>query len=361
MNKIFLLSFSMLVNVVQADLVSIDDFALSKVDGEGIGLVLEDFIFNAGSETAGGGTIEISGLKGSSGQDVSLHVSQFYILGNGSIRGSVVDGNSTNIGRLSNPFNIELIDGDDVGVANKAVFEFSAPKLHGTTSVFTPTFFNQIGSAGDFTGFNTALFDDDTTTGSRSSERPDIGISVDLEIAAVRTQSLNTHYKRLSIDGSRLRLWGSYDDDVAKTGGRMEGELTLNIYTHDLEFFACNSGDSFGDNSCGTSIHFNDFAAELQLGWGSSQPATFEVNGDGNFVFEIKSLEGICGGANTGIDGCTASSGDQSTDVVERFYSSSGPFSNIYMGEVKVGERSFGNSTISNLQIEYLKVSSHDL
>ena len=348
--------------LVLADLVALDDSDLGEVDGEGIGIVIEDFILNAGSETEGGASVDISGFKNSTGQDVKLLVSQLYILGNGSNRGTVVDGNATNIGRLSNPFNVELINGNDVGVADKAVFEFSAPKLHGTTSTFTPTYFNQKGSAGDFTGFNTALFNDVTTTGSRSSERPDLGISLDLEVAGVKKQSLNTHVKALSLDGSHLRLWGGKElNDVGVLEGRMEGELALNIYTSNLEFFACNSGDFFGDSSCGASINFNNLAAELQLGWGSSQSATFEVDGSGNFVFEIKSLEGICGGSNTGIGGCTNNSGDQTTDVIERFYSANGPSSNLYVGEVKVGGQSFGSSTISNLQIQYLKVTSHDL
>jgi hypothetical protein len=352
MNKLILMfisSISMMSNYSLADLVSLDDNDLGEVDGEGIGIVLENFVFNAGEQISGGGTFEIGGLQNSSNQEVILGISQFYISGSGSNQGSNVINNPVNIGRLVNPFNLELRDGNDssVNVPNKAVFEFAAPtknvgSITGTTSYFVPVYENRPGATGQrvdrFSGLDTSIFS------SRSNERPDMGIRFDLEIASIRYQSLESHIESLAVDGSYIRLWGS--------DGNMEGELAINIYTPSIEFFAC---DSAGNN-CGNSVDFRNVGIEAQLGSGEFQPVTFEVDSTGNFVFEVESLQGKCSSINA-TGGCNA--GVQRNALLD--YYNSGPTANAYIGNVVVGNKDFGSTTISNLQIQYLEVKSHDL
>ena len=332
-----------------SDLVALDDSDLSNVDGEGVGIVLEDFVYNAGEQINGGGTFEIGGLQNSSNQEVTLGISQFYIAGSGSNKGANVINNPVNIGRLVNPFNLELRDGNDsdVGVPNKAVFEFSAPTKNvgsttGTTSYFVPVMENRPGATGQrvdrFSGLDSTIFS------SRSTERPDMGIRFDLEIAGTRYQSLENHLESLSIDGSYVRLWGN--------DGHMEGELAINIYTPSMEFFAW---DSAGNN-CGNSVDFRNVGIEAELGSGEFQPVTFEVDATGNFVFEIGSLQGKCSSLNS-TGGCNAGA---ERNVLLDYYSS-GPSTNAYIGNVVVGNKDFGSTTISNLQIQYLEVKSHDL
>lgn len=308
-NQILIIFFTF-INSSYADLVALEDNDLGAVDGEGIGLVLEDFLYNAGETVNSGGTFEISGLKTSGDEDVVIAVSQFYIAGSGSNNGSTL--NSVNLGRLNNPFNIELRDGNesDVGVANKAVFEFSAPKL---------------------------------ANGSRLSEKPDIGIQFDLEINGTRHQSLESHIESLSIDGSYMRLWGG--------SGRMEGELALNVVTPSIEFFACDSNG----NNCGTPVDFQNVNIKAELGSGEFQPVTFEVNSDGHFNFSVGSLEGKCAINSSG--GCV--SGTQRNVLID--YYNNGPSTNAFIGNVSVGGQNFGSTTINNLQIQYLEVTSHDL
>jgi len=334
---------------VYADLVALEDQELSSVDGEGIGLVLEDFVYNAGPSVNGGGTFEISGLQTSTNSDVVLSISQFYIAGSGSNKGANVINNPVNIGRLTNPFNLELRDGNDssVGVADKAVFEFSAPtKLIGNTSAntsyFVPVYENRPNALGQRVDRFSSL--DSTIFSSRGSERPDIGIKFDLDIAGTRYQSLENHIESLAIDGSYVRLWGG--------GGHMEGELVLNIYTPSLEFFAC---DAAGNN-CGESVNFQNVGIEAELGDGEFQPVTFEVDSSGNFAFEVGSLQGKCASLN-GSGGCN--SGVERNVLVD--YYTNGPTTNAYIGNVSVGGQDFGSTTISNLQIQYLEVKSHDL
>lgn len=333
-----------------ADLVSLNDQDLSTVDGEGVGIVLEDFAYNAGESLVGGGTFEISGLQTSGDEEVTLGISQFYIAGSGSNRGSNVLNNTVNIGRLTNPFNLELIDGNDpsVAVPNKAVFEFSAPTKNvgstsGTTSYFVPVLENRGGGAIEQRVDRIASLDSSIFS-SRNTERPDVGIRFDLDISGTRFQSLEGHVESLAIDGSYLRLWGG--------GGRMEGELALNIYTPNMEFFAC---DSAGNN-CGSSVSFQNVGIESELGSGQFQPVTFEVDSTGNFIFEVGSLQGKCASINA-TGGCN--SGAQ-RDVLVDYYNS-GPSTNIFIGNVSVGNQNFGSTTVSNLQIQYLEVKSHDL
>jgi hypothetical protein len=305
-----MLSFLLPSYFVHADLIPIEDTVLGKVDGEGVGIVLENFIYNAGESVNGGGTFEISGLETSNDEDVVIEISQFYIAASGSNNGR--DLSAVNIGRLTNPFNIELRDGNDadIGVSNKAVFEFSAPKI---------------------------------ANGSRISERPDIGIRYDLDINGTRHQSLETHIDSLSIDGSYIRLWGG--------NGRMEGELALNVVTPSLEFFACDAG---GIN-CGTPVEFQNVDIKAELGSGEFQPVTFEVNSDGHFNFAVGSLENKCA-TNSG-GGCV--SGTQRNLLID--YYNNGPTTNVFIGNVSVGGQDFGSTTINNLQIQYLEVTSHDL
>lgn len=349
LRKIFIIGLSILSNFTYSDLVAIDDSDLGLIDGEGIGLVLEDFVYNAGESVNGGGTFEIGGLQNSSNQEVSLGISQFYIAGSGSNKGSNVINNPVNIGRLVNPFNLELRDGNDadVNVANKAVFEFTAPTKNigstsGTTSYFVPVLENRPDATGQrvdrFASLDSSIFS------SRTSERPDLGIRFDLDIAGSRYQSLENHIESLAIDGSYIRLWGG--------GGHMEGELVLNIYTPSMEFYAC---DSLGGN-CGNSVNFQNVGIEAELGSGEFQPVTFEVDATGNFVFEVGSLQGKCSSIN-GTGGCNAGA---QRDVLANYYNS-GPSTNVYIGNVVVGNKDFGSSTISNLQIQYLEVKSHDL
>lgn len=107
-NQIFIFIIVLIfLNSSYADLVALEDNDLGNVDGEGIGLILEDFLYNAGESVNSGGTFEISGLKTSNDEDVVIAVSQFYIAGSGSNNGSIL--NAVNLGRLNNPFNLSLI------------------------------------------------------------------------------------------------------------------------------------------------------------------------------------------------------------------------------------------------------------
>lgn len=371
--KLLPISFLLVFHYSLADLEPIDDKGLSHVDGEGIGLVLEDFLYNAGQGIGGrNAEIEISGLEtsGSNSKSVILDLKQLYIAGSNSQNGTNVEGNTVNIGRLTNPFNIELLDGDTVGVDNKAVFEFAAPNKNSEVSYFRNTgtlsrpstsvvTFN---SSGNVTGSrtNSNPFGSrvngisnirNNVISSRASERPDLGIRFGLNIDGSDKQVLQNHIESLAIDGSTVRLWGS--------GDHVEAQVNLNIYSPNIEFIACNANSS----GCGDSVSFGNVGLEVGLGYGEKQPLTFEVNSTGNFVFELASLQGKCS-TSTGIGGGCS---DGRNNAFFNDYYSNGPAINAHVENVNIGNASpgdagyFGSSTISNLQIQYLRIESRDL
>lgn len=289
---------------------ALDDERLSQVDGAGIGLVLENFSYNTGKDIDPDGVFEISGLSNSAGQDVVISVSQFYVAGSGSNEGANVEGTPVNIGRLIDPYTIELVDGDDIGISDKAVLQFA------------------------------------TSSSSRSSELIDIGNVFDVNVNGSQSQSLEIHWKDLNIDSSVFRFWAGT--------GRMEGEINLSLIADELTFFACESSG----NNCGNRINFEDLNVNLKFGDGSYQPVTYNVLNNGHFTFEIESLQGKCqthSGSTPG--GC---SGGAERDRMIEFYDN-GPESNIYINNVVVGGTSFGSNTISGFEVQYLKVTSHDL
>jgi len=331
-----------------ADLQPLDDATLGNVDGEGIGLVWEDFAFEAGEDLDPNNRLSISDLVNDQGQPVVLSVSRFYIAGDNSNEGSNVIGNTVNLGRLNNPYNIELLDGDDIGINDKAVFEFSAPKRANEDKLFIENLGNRPRScsAGDacssrvtsVSGINRNVLS------SRSTERFDTGLRFDLVENGTAAQKLDIHARGVAVDGSHVRIWG----DNARS--KALSNLAVSFVADDLTVYASNpDGSGRGD-----SVVFQDIAISAELGYGDKQPVSFEVNGDGNFELNIGSKTSACADLNSS-GGCSlGSSGYQD------FYNN-GPRADVFIQNVNVGGQSFGSTTISNLQIQYLNVRSRDL
>jgi hypothetical protein len=362
-----------------ADLVSMNDTALKYVDGTGIGIVLEDFLYNAGSDVGEGGEFVIGGLAGSqfggAEQEAKLNVTQFYVSGSGSENGTKVENRTVNIGRLLFPFNIELLNGNNFGIDNKAVLELSAPQKNEATADNLPkagiesyygistesrterggvlvdgTEQNTVGSrVSGFRSLDTTIFN------SRTAERPDIGISFAVSFDdEIPVENLGLHLESVAVDGSYLRLWGD--------SGALRTEFSLNIYTDNVEVVAC---DGTGGN-CGDSVTFDGFSLEAEFGAGDFQPVTFEVipgtgANSGNFIFEVASIAGQCA-IDTGRGSCmdnTSANNITRNKYID--YYENGPAINAYIENVNVGGSNFGSTTISNLQFQYLKVETHNL
>ncbi len=330
--------------LASAEFSSLSDDELSSVDGAGIGLVLEDFLFDHGNDQSNGQVFKITGIKSTapSREDVVITVSQLYISGSGSNYGKNLS--TVNLGRLVNPFKIDVIDGAPLGIGNKAVLEFAAP-----TKVSESSGLNCL-DAGAGSG----------RCSSRVSERPDIGVKLGVAVGSKTPHNVNIHAKSAVFDGSYLRLWG--DDDQRQ----LVAEYKLNFYTPELSINSC---DPSGQN-CGSTIYMKNFELELALG-NRFQPMHMNVNGDGNFTYEIKAIahqfmnqlptSGKCDASNP----CGANAKAAHT-FFKNYYTNDDFRSNLRIGNLSIGDvnatgRDFGSARIEGMLIQYLKVTSHDL
>ena len=327
-----------------AELEGLSEAELSEIDGTGVGIVLENFKFSHGTDEpdANGNQARIfklGGIKSSDGRDVEIVVNNLYISGSGSQYGQSLS--PVNLGRLVNPFSLDVLDGDTIGVPNRAVLEFAAPTL------IDPGLGYDCMSASASAGSGPCS--SRPATGSYIGERPDIGLQMNMAVGNDRSSNVNIHAKSAVIDGSYLRLWG---DDERR---QMVGQFRLNFYTPELSINACSRDGSF----CGSAITMADFALELALG-NRLQPMLFDVDGSGNFVLEVAAIDRPSRGS-IGSNGLRGSSNSEAWDFYENYYTNPEFRGNLRIGNVSVGGRDFGSSKVEGMLIQHLEIRTKDL
>ena len=183
--------------------------------------MMDDFVFSHGHNLAEDKVFRITGIKSKDNEDVIINVNQLYVARSGSNYGANLEG--VNLGRLSNPYEIDLVNGDDIGLIGESVLQLSAPMKVAQADGYDCLDANAVQGSG--------------TCSSRPSssdwvngERPDIGLELELNVGAETPKNLNFNVQSAVFDGSYLRLWG--DEDVNK----MAAEFRLNFYTPQLEF-----------------------------------------------------------------------------------------------------------------------------
>lgn len=324
-----------------AEMTSLSDNDLSEVDGAGIGLVMDDFVFSHGNDSANDKVFKISGLNDSSGNPVSVNVNQLYIARSGSNYGTTLD--PVNLGRLTNPFEIDLIDGNDVGVTNKAVLQFAAPTkeldIANGYSCTDPT--QGLGS-----GYCSSR---PSAAGWENGERPDMGLELEVTTSTSAPKNLNFNVKSAVFDGSYLRLWG---DDNQK----MAAEFRLNFYTPELEISTC----SQLNQGCGSGVKMQDFQLELALGT-TFQPLYIGAdNITGGLTLEISKItHEYINNLNAGF-----SDGSDNGNAAEAFfvdYYGESYRSNIIVGNLDLGGTNLGSAKVEGMLIQYLDVKFRDL
>lgn len=310
-----------------ADLAPLAEEEMALVQGQGVGVVFEDFVFSHGDNGADN-LFKITGIKSTEGEDVQITVSQLYISGDASNYGTNL--NPVNLGRLTNPYTIDLLDGNTIGIEDKAVLQFAAPTKDGSSDC----------------GVLVA-----TGCSSRASlERFDTGLNLGVKVGNKAAHNLNVNAKSAVVDGSYLRLWA--DDDMGGAGGtQLVAEYRLNFYTPELSISTCDSGGA----NCGSTIFMRNFELELAMG-NSLQPMYLDVNGSGNFVFEVKNIRDA-------ITGSVSSDGKSGGGYNEflNYYTNPDFRSNLRIGELSVSGQNFGSAKIEGMLIQYLRIESHDL
>ncbi|MFC3153158.1 hypothetical protein ACFOEK_19120 [Litoribrevibacter euphylliae] len=396
-----LLVCSLFSGVVAAELSPMSDDAMSKVDGEGLGIVLEDYSFHAGSEvdaSNGAAVFEITGIKTSDGRQVTVKADNFFIGGKGSAEfvdngdgtsSFVVNPTTVNVGRLNNPVEISQRDGDDIDVRapNKGVLEIAMPDLVAIDGdpVWTGHTMDPCLKAG---AAECAKFDSrEAVDGGYRGERIDFGLEINAEFEGSPDSDtpLTLYVKEAVFDGSYIRLWG----DETATGSESESDqrnltlanIRLNMYTPDVLIASC----GVDGNTCGDAVHIKHLAMDLIIGVGEIQPAMLSVTSDGNLQLEVEALPApTAAGQPTRISTILNDQSDAADwaatekDFYDNYYNDTIPGvktkSNFYIGDptisnptfetaggLKVGDTYLGTSKIEGLQIQYMKMTTHDI
>jgi len=342
--KLTIFSVLLPLTYASAEMTSLSDNDLSEVDGAGIGLVMDDFVFSHGNDAANGKVFKISGLNDSDGNPVSINVNQLYIARSGSNYGTTLD--PVNLGRLSNPFEIDLLDGNDagVGVANKAVLQLAAPtkvEIAGTGySCIDPTL--GVGSGDCSSRPSSAAWE--------NGERPDMGLELEISTNTSGPKNLNFNVKSAVFDGSYVRLWG---DDNQK----MAAEFRLNFYTPELEISTC----AQLNQACGSSVKMQDFQLELALGTTFQPLYVGADNVTGGLTLEISKItheyiNNLSAGASDG-----TANGAAAEAFFTDYYENDSYRSNIVIGNLDIGGTNLGSAKIEGMLIQYLDVKFRDL
>jgi len=329
---------------VEAELQGLSETEMSSIDGAGIGLVLENFKFSHGTDEPDASgeqarIFRIGGIKSTDGRDVDITVNHLYIAGANSNYGETLG--PVNLGRLLNPWKIDVVDGNDIGIANKAVLEFAASAM--------------VNSDQGYDCMDSGAGPGSGTCSSRPAsagyigERADIGMQMNVAVGDDRSANINIHAKSAVIDGSYLRLWGDNDRR------QMVGQFKLNFYSPELSINACAQDGS----TCGSRILMSNFALELAIG-NQLQPVFFDVDGSGNFVVEVAAIRRPQPG-EIGADGLRGSSDADAWDFYESYYTNPEFRSNLKIGNFSVGDRDFGSARVQGMLIQHLNIKTRDL
>lgn len=324
-----------------AELSALTDDDLSEVDGAGIGFVMEDFAFSHGHNPSEGKVFRITGVTDSDGNPVTINVNQMYVARSGSDYGAVLDG--VNLGRLDNPYEIDLLNGDDIGLPGEGVLEIAAPRMVDVTQ--------------GYDCLDPAAVQGSGTCSSRpanasflAGERPDLGVELEINDLGQAQTHLNVHATSAVFDGSYIRLWG---EDT-----RMAAEFRLNFYTPALEVSTC----AVSGSACTSKMTMSDFKLELALG-NTFQPLYIGAdNLTGGLTFQIGQMTTDF---LVNIDVSGQSDGSAQGDIAYAFYDDyySNPEyrSNISVENIGFGGTSLGSAKIEGMLIQYLDVRLRDL
>lgn len=400
-----LLSLSPLL--AHAALTELEDGNLSGVQGgEGLGFMLEKFVFDGTAATT-----TIRDVQKSDGSTLSVDVKNFFIAADDSANGGSRAGavfNPVNLGRLKYPWRFGVYEGGSSATAletyvegnynwglapgSAGYFNLKAPSIVKTTPdnkavlmLAAPRKYGYSGDSGSdgsacVTGasYISANYGSSCTSREANDERPDMGIRFDYNMGGGRVDTLDFRLGRVSLDGSYVRMWA---DDAR---GGLVGEALINLYAKTFDVMTCADGGA----GCNTaplrdqaSIYMSNVAMNVALGYGKSQPLQFRATDGtsckiaspsancgafGNFVLRLGWL--IPSAVNNPADAESATNKPIYTDFYNNAPSTNVRIDNINVGGSRAtqyaaptGGLNLGSSEITGMRFHYLQVKSHDL
>lgn len=345
--RLSLIALTLLSLPVQAELQALDDQEMSRVQGDGFGFVLEQVLLDASNAT-----ITVNDITNGAGQNVPISVKEFYLGAAGSNKGEHLG--PVTLGRLDHPFAFNLAKGESLRtLRDDGQWVQTTPS---NVSVLELTFPERLTGAGGqacIGGYAAA----GNNCSSRPSERADLGIRFDFQVAGGRTDILDIDISELLMDGSYLRLWGD------RARAQLVGEARVNLFAKGLQIMSCASGSancSSAQEQQARTLTLSNTYATVSLGYGKSQPLLFDVSSNGQFILELPNP------VTRTADGGVRPQAERNA-IASDFYTNA-PRTSIVIDNLKAGSGSFsgggynfGYNAVQGLSINYLKVTSRDL
>jgi len=330
-------------NVAWSDLQPLGDHELSDQSGAGLGFALEDFMFD--TEEA---TLRVTGIEDGEGNEVGITWDQFYIMGDGSNKGSTPT--TTDIGSYLNPWVIRTTRGSTDWSGDPADFYTGdAPAIGNDVALLQLLTDVYESSAQDTRQYvRDCVFGAAADCADRELIRrdgADIGSRFTLDFVNGTQHIWDIDMSGVYLDGSSFWLWSRPDSNGES---ELLGQLNLSLFADQVQIQTC-SGICNPDSV----LNIDQLYLGLNLGFGDIQPLKFSATSDGNFILEL---------SKPNPEARSVDVNDQ--NAMQAFYDdyyANAPKSNIYVGEITVGNRTAGEIVVNGFRAQYLKATSIDL
>lgn len=332
-----------LASSVYADLTQMNDQQLSDSTAAGLGLALENFVLNSDSAV-----LKVTGINDSLGNEVAVNWSELYIMGEGSEEGSI--STPTDIGSYLHPWVFRSVRGTadwDGDPATHHSGEYAAIGDDIALMEFTTGRFN---SATQNTKqyVEACIMANDPACSTMTPLRRkgmDIGSKFEFLLPG-GPEYLDVDIKGAYVDGSQFRLWSRADDSASS---ELFAQLRVNFFAKEIDIGVCDSGC----NANLSTLNLDNVYLDINLGYGEIQPLTFDVTSNGHFELELAK-------PNPGPQGVDSNNSAAMLAFYDDFYANA-PKSNVYIGNIQVGNNTAGEAIVRDMSIQYMKITSQDL
>lgn len=294
---LFSLSFLSLAFTSHAELTPIDDHSLSQVDGQNGSSI--GFIWDDVYATGEDAKLTLDFDSG-----IPLVFTNFYWVGHDSARkGDNVYG--ADVGSYDDPY---FINTQDETVTLK-----DGSTISGTTLVAA---FPE----GDYK----------TEAGNPDAGKMDLGALMTLEHASGNVDETWLIFNGMDLDGTYFKYWAPEEG-----GLNMSGEIN---FSADELIFQTSTVNGEPSSDLSTAWKISNFDLYLPIGHSLYQPVTLTADEDQHLVFEIAAV---------------------TPNTAEQFYNA--PTGNLSADNITINDWNSGKSYIQGIQIQHLKVQTHDL
>lgn len=330
-------------SAVHADLTHMDDQALGNSTAAGLGFALENFVLNSDSAE-----LAVTGINDSTGSEVVVNWSKLYIMGEGSQGGEVEK--PVDIGSYLNPWTIGSVRGTTDWDGDPSTHHSGEYAAIGDDIALIELNMERYDSVVQNTKsyVNTCLLANDPSCASMTEIRRngmDIGSKFEF-ILPEGSDFLDIDIRGAYFDGTSMRLWSRENVDGNSV---LYADLDILFYAKEIDVGVCDSGC----NEATSTLNIDNFYLDVNLGYGEIQPLIFDVTSDGHFELELTK-------PNPGPQGVDQTDSDAMIAFYNDFYANA-PKSNVYIGNIQVGDNSAGEAIVRDMSIQYMKVTSQDL